>query len=72
MSGTSPKKLDRVDAVALVRTEGFPLALSTFEKESAAGNGPPAERWGRKDLFRADDVRRWIRQRAARLAPHTQ
>jgi hypothetical protein len=64
MSGTSSKKLDRVDAVALIRAEGFPLALSTFEKECAAGNGPPAERWGRKYLYGPDDLRSWARQRA--------
>jgi hypothetical protein len=62
--------LTRREAIELVRTElGIPIGLSTFQcgerklvpcnQQSLLGAPSPAARYGRRYLYRQEDIRAW-------------
>jgi hypothetical protein len=50
---------------------GLPLGKSMLDKIIWRGEGPPAAgRWGKRDVFRPDEVREWAMKKYLRKSPN--
>jgi hypothetical protein len=72
-TNSNERLLTRREAIELVRTElGIPIGLSTFQcgqrklapcnQRSTFAAPAPAARYGRRYLYRPDDIRAWGRR----------
>jgi hypothetical protein len=64
--GFPDRYLSRQEASDYLKARGLAIAVSTLSKMVTVGGGPPVCRWGRKPLYRAEDLDRWIGQRVRR------
>jgi hypothetical protein len=55
--------LDRRQAAALLNQSGFPTAPATLAKLASIGGGPAFVHFGRKPLYRREDLQAWATQR---------
>lgn len=68
---TTPDRfLTRREAAQYLTDElGLPLSFSTATKLSCLGEfAKPARRWGRRPLYRAEDLRQWADKRSQKAA----
>jgi hypothetical protein len=62
-SGEPDRYLSRQEASDYLKARGLAIAASTLSKMVSTHEGPPVCRWGRKPLYRAEDLDRWIERR---------
>lgn len=55
--------LNRVQAAAFLTGRGYKVATATLAKYATVGGGPPFRSFGRKPLYRPDDLLAWAQGR---------
>jgi hypothetical protein len=57
----SDRRLSRREAAQFLADNGYPVAATTLAKYASIGGGPIFESFGRKPLYRSDDLLAWAR-----------
>lgn len=63
--------LNRRDAAAYVRNQGFPCAPSTLAKLATIGGGPKFRKFSRNVVYSPIDLDDWILSRLSELKSNT-
>ena len=61
---TSERRFNRRQAADYLTDQGFPIAATTLAKYASVGGGPVFESFGRRPLYRPDDLMGWARERS--------
>jgi hypothetical protein len=61
------RRLERRDAAKFLTEHGFRVAAATLAKLAVLGGGPPYEKFGRRPLYRANQLLAWAHSRTTRL-----
>ena len=56
-------RLDRKEAAAFLTSHGYRTAPATLAKLACIGGGPPFESFGRRPLYREEDLIAWAQSR---------
>lgn len=57
--------LSRREAAAYLTAKGYPLAAATLASWAVYGKGPKFSRFGRRPLYRRDELDRWSREQTS-------
>lgn len=58
--------LSRTEAAAYVQAQGLPLARATLQKYATTGGGPRYQKFGRRCVYRRQDLDEWIMRKLGR------
>jgi hypothetical protein len=58
------RRLTRQEAAVFLTDQGYPVASTTLAKYASVGGGPIFDSFGRKPLYRPDDLLEWAKERS--------
>lgn len=58
------RRFTRQQAAEYLAENGYPVAPTTLAKYASIGGGPVFDSFGRRPLYRADDLLTWARDRS--------
>ena len=64
MHEQNERRFTRHEAAAFLTDYGYPVAPTTLAKYASIGGGPAFESFGRRPLYRPDDLLTWARERS--------
>lgn len=65
MHQQSERRFTRREAATILTENGYPIAPTTLAKYASIGGGPIFDSFGRRPLYRADDLMTWARERSS-------
>jgi hypothetical protein len=64
MENRTTRRFTRHEAAAYLTENGYPIAATTLAKLVSVGGGPIFDSFGRRPLYRPDDLLEWARERS--------
>jgi hypothetical protein len=64
LENISQQRFTRRQAAEFLTEQGYPVASTTLAKYASVGGGPIFESFGRKPLYRPDDLLTWANERS--------